>query len=134
MPRLTYSRYFDDISISGSSRAHSVIDMIKEIVESEGYKIHESGDKIKKYFPQDTKIITGINISKDGELSVAGISKLGKDINDLSVNGIKLLSTNNIQKERQILYGKVAFIKQVNLTLAMKLRAQLDSVDWGVTE
>jgi RNA-directed DNA polymerase len=128
--RLTYTRYFDDISISGSQRVFELLPTLSTIVKSEGYELHEVGDKINMYKFGDPKIITGITISPDKKLSVAGIEKLNEYISILVKQGIKSLDTDNLEKEKQILYGKVAFIRQVDLERGTKLRSLLDSVKW----
>lgn len=130
--RLTYTRYFDDISISGSERVFEVLETVSKIVKTEGFELHDTGEKIQRYTPVDTKIITGILISPSGHLSVSGIDELDKYIITLSSNGLKNLETDNILKEKQMLYGKVAFIRQVNLSFGMKLKILLDSIEWGV--
>lgn len=128
--RLTYTRYFDDISISGTERAFKVLKTISEIVKSEGYKLHEVGDKISMYKSGDEKLITGITISPDKKLSVGGVDELLRYISELAKEGLNHLKTDNIEKEKQVLYGKVAFIQQVDLELGIKLRTLLDSVKW----
>jgi len=128
--RLTYTRYFDDISISGSKRAHEIFEKLSAIAVSEGYKLHTAGDKVQFYRPGDVKSITGILILEDGSLSVEGKEELSDYIITLAQTGVSFLEAENLLKEKQVLYGKVDFISQVDPPLGANMKILLDSVEW----
>ncbi|QFP63329.1 reverse transcriptase family protein [Brucella anthropi] len=59
--RLRYTRYADDISISGKHISDGMIRLFFEIVESEGFRINT--DKFRILNANDKKIVTGLDIS-----------------------------------------------------------------------
>ena len=58
---LNYSRYADDITLSGQHIEHSLINTIRTIIEEEGFKINN--EKIRLYKNHNRRIVTGICIT-----------------------------------------------------------------------
>lgn len=127
--RLTYSRYFDDITISGNERAHQMLATVSTIVAEEGYVIHTGAAKLKFYGPDDEKLVTGILI-KDRELCVPNIAEISEYIQALQKNGFAALKDDNPLKEKMSLAGKIAFVSQVNAALGSQLRKEFDTIVW----
>ncbi|MCV2866942.1 reverse transcriptase family protein [Defluviimonas sp. WL0075] len=59
--RLRYTRYADDITISGKSIPDGLAKLFFEIIESEGFKANET--KTRYYRSGEKKIVTGLDIS-----------------------------------------------------------------------
>lgn len=60
---LKYTRYADDIAISGSKIPTKLFDYVKTIIEDEGFKVNES--KTKFYKNKGRRILTGVSINTD---------------------------------------------------------------------
>jgi RNA-directed DNA polymerase len=126
--RCTYTRYFDDIAISGSERVHNIQNTIKSIIETEGYKIKKS--KSFTYNKDEDKKITGIIIRKDGTLDIDGKEKLMDYLKELKKFGISYLKSSVPEKEKQSLGGKIAFISSVNKKYGKSLQGIFNTIDW----
>lgn len=127
--RLIYSRYFDDITISGGGRAHSVINTIEEIIKNNGYEMHKGPNKLRLSGPSEEKLVTGILI-KDGKLSTPISDDVLKYIFSLQSKGMAGLADENPLKERLSLSGKINYIKQVDHTLGLKLNEEFNKIIW----
>ncbi len=124
---LTYTRYFDDVSFSGSKRVVVLEKDIMRIIKEEGYKVKI--EKRKLFTKSETKEVNGILI-KDKKLSLKNTEELLNYINDLSKNGLSKLKTDNPEKEKQSLKGKIAFLKQIDLGQANKVDKLFTSINW----
>lgn len=127
--RLTYSRYFDDITISGGKRTHEIFETLEAITASEGYKLHTDPAKLRLYGPRDEKLVTGIVI-KSGELCVPNIVELSGYICALQNRGVTALRGDNPLKEKTSLQGKIAFVSQVNSDLGEVLVKEFNAIIW----
>lgn len=130
--RLIYTRYFDDISISGGEKAHSILDTVIKIVGSEGYEIHTSGEKIQLYTPDDgkTKIVTGIHIDTEHKLVAPDSDFVESYLSALKNIGLTALQSENPEKEKESLRGKIAFISQVDSILGKRLMELFLTLTW----
>lgn len=127
--RLIYSRYFDDMTISGGERAHQIFPTLKRIIASEGYAVHTSPGKLKMYAPGETRFITGIEVS-NGQLSVPNVKDVETYIRELQTMGMATLRSDNPLKEKMSLRGKIVFITQVNKALGAAIEKEFDLIAW----
>lgn len=125
--RLTYTRYFDDISVSGNIRVKTLEKTFIQIISEEGYKTKPS--KRKLFGPEQNKEITGILIS-DGRLSIVKEGEIRKYIIALKQNGFGALASDNIEKEKRSLLGKIMFLKQVNPAQATTMEKLFQEIEW----
>lgn len=123
---LTYTRYADDIAISGENIAPSVKRKVIEILAEADLKIHPS--KSRFYGPNDRKIIAGISISS-GKLMPpkAFVRSVRQDVFHVKTKGLlaHMSATDNfdpIYLER--LLGKIAFWKHVTKNSDQSLQAE----------
>lgn len=108
---LLYSRYFDDISISGDKKVPKLKSLFLNIIKTEGYIV--KNEKIMEFFSlEKEKEVTGIIILPDGTLTIKNKEKLFKYIEELKSKGFGRL--NLPEKNKKILKGKISFLKSVN--------------------
>ncbi len=119
--RLTYSRYFDDITISGGERAHKIVEVVEQIINEEGYKMHRGAGKFRLSGPDDEKFVTGI-IIRNGVLEAPKIKEILSYLCLLQSEGIKALKDDNLLKERTSLRGKINFINQIDKNIGLHRR------------
>jgi RNA-directed DNA polymerase len=113
---LIYTRYFDDISISGKNILPEYISYIEKIICKHNFKCN---DKKKNFCDCTTsKIINNILITKSG-LSVSDNYK-----NDLKALYKKLLGDNSLSNQR-VFAGKFGFYLHVNKKEAQGFLEQL---------
>lgn len=127
--RLTYTRFFDDISISGNSSVKVLEEDFLKIIESEGYKVKYT--KKFLYETHQTKKVTGILID-NGRLDVENKQEILSYLTALKDNGLTVLDSSIIEKERQSLAGKISFIKSIDVDYGKKLSKLFDAVIWSV--
>jgi RNA-directed DNA polymerase len=127
--RLTYSRYFDDITISGGKRTQEVISRVIEIVEACGFAAHTRPDKLRLYGPGEVRLITGIEV-ENGNLRVPAVHELTNYIGRLVSQGMEALESDDPLKEKLSLKGKLVFISQVDSALAALLEEQFIRIAW----
>ena len=126
--RLTYTRYFDDVTFSGSKRILDIKDTAMSIITSEGYEVKKT--KIKSYGPTDEKEITGIIIKTDGSLDVKGLDDFFLYLKELRKFGISRLRSALVEKERQSILGKIAFTYSVNPRNGKFLSTIFKDIKW----
>ena len=137
---LTYTRYADDISVSGDDLGSDVLEKIEFILNSFGFFVNEEKTRISKN--GDKKIVTGISIG-------TGLPKLPrKEVRSIKADAHALLSyglLSYLERSKkpdplvvERLTGRVAFWLQVepeNPT-AIKLKSNLqtlsDQIDRGI--
>lgn len=124
---LTYTRYFDDISFSGNKRIIVLEKYILRIIKEEGYKVKMS--KRKLFEKGQEKEVNGILIINK-KLSLKNTGELFDYITDISKYGLSKLKTDNPEKERRSIRGKIAFLKQVDQEKSNKIEAVFASILW----
>ena len=124
---ITYSRYFDDVSFSGSKRVVVLEKDIMRIIKQEGYKVKIQ--KRKLFNKGEIKEVNGILI-KDKKLFLGNTEELLDYISDISKNGLSKLKTDNPEKERQSLKGKISFLKQIDVKQALEAEKLFASIKW----
>ncbi|KAB2707192.1 MULTISPECIES: reverse transcriptase family protein [Pseudomonadota] len=124
---LIYTRYADDIAISGQRIDSSLRGKIIQILADANFKIHPV--KSRLYGPNDRKIIAGISISS-GKLMPpkAFVRSVRQDVFHVTTKGLiaHMAATENFDPlylER--LLGKIAFWKHVTKNSDQSLRAEL---------
>ena len=128
--RLTYTRYFDDIAISGDVRAHEILATVVSVISASGYSAHTRADKLRLYGPNEKRLITGIEI-ENGKLQVPNISDVIVYIKDLQLNGLKALRDDDPFREQLSLKGKIAFITQVDPDAGNVIKKEYDAIVWS---
>ena len=124
---LTYTRYFDDISFSGNKSIIVLEKDIIKIIKEEGYIV-----KIQKrqlFIRDEEKEVNGILI-KNKKLSLKNTKELFDYIKDISEYGLCKLKTDNPEKERQSINGKISFLKQIDKEMSNKIELISNSIEW----
>ena len=95
---LNYTRYADDLTISGVAIPKKIFDYIKEIIEDSGFELNDS--KTKFYNKNSKKIITGVQIKNNGITLPKNYKKsLCKELYYINKYGLEShMSKNKIRK------------------------------------
>ncbi len=107
----TYSRYCDDICVSGNQDMRLISRKIREVICSHGFTL--SAAKTKYFGPSDEKIVTGITI-RNGKLHVPVQTQLVED-------HVKMLRRGEVDLIESRIRGLIAFIRQVDPNLSKRL-------------
>lgn len=127
-----YTRYADDITVSGNKRLSSILPFLIEIIQDEGYKINQS--KLRLQYSHQKQVVTGLNVNGNTiKVSRKYKRQLLKDIyycQKYGVNGHqqRIGDHHNFYKEH--LYGKAYFINMIEPEIGEIILNKLDQIEW----
>jgi len=128
---LFYTRYFDDITISGNKRTNNEI-MKKQywdIIKREGYRINPK--KICISHKNEKQKVNNILVNKQKlRLDDDFIKDLENSINGLIKFGLGFLNEKCFFKEKESLLGKIKFLGIFNKNKSKELEKKLSSIKW----
>lgn len=107
---MSYTRYFDDISISGGKRVIELRESIVRIVKEEGYRVNK---KTHLFGRGEIKKITGIEVS-DGKLSLQHADELITSLDPNNIHDLFRINGGDIERKRRSIAGKISFLKKVD--------------------
>lgn len=114
--KLIYTRYFDDISISGKNIEMRHIDEVQKIIKK--YSFTCKKEKTYLFKPEDQKVVNGVVIDKS-ELHVTPEHK-----EEIKEKYKVMQKDNNLQNQR-IFAGKLGFYLYINKKAALNFYTQL---------
>ena len=126
---LVYTRYSDDIDISGNIDFSSSLDFFIKIVENGGFRI--SKKKLQFLGPEKRKIVTGSIINEKLNIPKEQARKLRAIIHNCIIYGASSQNHGNKSNFREHLYGRVNHIRSINPTRGDQLLQMLNRVDWN---
>ena len=128
-----YSRYADDITISGSGNLEKIKNLVIGIIRDEGFEINSRKTRI--LYPHQRQEITGLVVN-NGIIKVPKEYKreLRKEIYFCKKYG-PTSHQEHIGDEhsflKEHLYGKAYYIKMIEPTVGEELLSELDEIDWN---
>lgn len=129
----SYTRYADDITFSGSKHILKYQELIKEIINDEGYQINEEKYRVRCNFQHQE--VTGLTVNSKISIS----KKLKKEIENAIYYCKKygvIDHMNRINCERgfykEHLYGIAYYIKMIDEEKGKSYIDQLNSIEWPV--
>lgn len=127
-----YSRYADDITISGKKGIESIIKIVEPIVKDEGFRLNRK--KTRVAYNNKRQEVTGLNLNS-GRVTIPREykRKLLQEIYYCQKYGVDghlrhIKCEKAFYKEH--LYGKAYFINMIEPDIANKILTQLDKIDW----
>lgn len=83
---LRYSRYADDITISGNFKEREVISDLKQMIKEHGFNINPSKTSVKKQHQR--QMVTGIVVNEKLSIKKADIKELRQNIHYVKTRGL----------------------------------------------
>lgn len=127
-----YSRYADDITISGKKGIESIIKIVEPIVKDEGFILNRK--KTRVAYNNKRQEVTGLNLNS-GRVTIPREykRKLLQEIYYCQKYGVEghlrhIKCEKAFYKEH--LYGKAYFINMIEPDIANKILTELDKIDW----
>ncbi len=119
---VAYSRYFDDITVSGNKRLENICDKIMKIIKIEGFKVHAKGSyKFSIKSNSEIQIVTGLIVNgRKLKASSDFIEELNKTIRSIE----KEPSFKLLDKAK----GMIAFLNSVERTRARQYQNRLEKL------
>jgi hypothetical protein len=132
--KLRYSRYVDDIAISGDCDFHDLRGPFVETIIASGYAV---ADEKVCFLPRSRRqIITGLVVNDRLRPTREFVSSLKQEIRLCLEKGALTVADvhgTTIRKLKNQLTGRVAHVKHIDPKLGKRLRGMLCGVDWRST-
>ena len=130
---VSYSRYADDITFSGIDEKLPNVNILKKIIEDEGFKIN--WDKVGRYKTGQRQIVTGLLVDK----KVRVPKKFKKDIYRHlyfckkygAFSHFQRISPNKGYRKEWII-GKILFIHAIEPNEAKKMMEIVKQINWEI--
>ena len=130
---VSYSRYADDITFSGTDEKLPNVNILKKIIEDEGFKIN--WDKVGRYKTGQRQIVTGLLVDK----KVRVPKKFKKDIYRHlyfckkygAFSHFQRISPNKGYRKEWII-GKILFIHAIEPNEAKKMMEIVKQINWEI--
>ena len=129
---LNYSRYADDITISGGKTLPRYKSLIFRKIEEEGFSIN--WDKVRLHDRGSSQRVTGLVVNDKVNLERKRRKKLRAIVHNIVKNGPKIENRENNPFFKEHIFGKLAFAKMVDPDFANPLINSLKHVDWGISD
>lgn len=131
---MNFTRYADDITISGNRGIEKFTTLIKNIIEDEGFKTNDKKERV--LFKYHSQRVTGIVVNSKLSPPKEMLRYLRKNIYYINKYGLKehLVKTNNMEKShfKEHIYGLAYYIKMIDNDLGMKYIEQLNKIEWEI--
>ena len=126
-----YSRYADDITFSGNKSIKSIVPLVQQIIDEEGYTVNER--KIRLQYSNQRQEVTGLTVNKKISVSATLIKEIENAIYFCSKYGVedhmKHIGCNkSFYKEH--LFGIAYFINMVDRDKGQRYLKELDAIIW----
>ena len=134
---ISYTRYADDLSFSGSYYVKKISPIIKEIIKDEGFRINAQKEHMS--FSNMRQSVTGLIVNDRVSIPKEYLNSLRQEIYLAKKFGPKgyiefLIATGKLESYRgnfrAYIYGKVFYINSVNQNLADQYFESLSKINW----
>ena len=125
----TYTRYADDITVSGDFKIVHFRNLFETIIEDSGFTINELKTKLIRNGQR--KIVTGVVVNEKPTISREYIRELKKEIYFINKFGIENHMNRtgkicSVKDYRRKIFGKINFVKMVDRELGLELRRKVN--------
>jgi RNA-directed DNA polymerase len=117
-----YTRYADDLVLSGDARLRPPLAAIRAIAAEEGFRVNERKTRVMARAQRQT--VTGIVVNERANVPRAEYDLLKAILHNAAARGPGDL-------DRAHLTGRVAWVASLNPARGAKLRARLAAIDWA---
>jgi len=126
--RLEYSRYADDITISGGKSLPRYKPLIFGIIIEEGFEINLSKVRVKGRGSRQS--VTGLTVND--KISIGRVKKrrIKSIVHKIVENGAIEANENNDPFFKEMIYGNISFVNVVEPKFAQTLIKKLNLVNW----
>lgn len=125
---IRYSHCGDDICISGRCGAVKLKSLLVKIVRQEGFRINK--EKIKVQHKHQRQEVTGVVVNEKLNIPKEKRRELLDQIHRCQKYGPSTQTTENKEKFKQRLKGKIAYARYVNPRLGKLLEKEFSQIDW----
>lgn len=125
---LNYSRYADDITISGGKHLPKYKTLIFRKIEDEGFSIN--WDKVRLHDKGSSQRVTGLIVNDGVSLGRKKKKKLRAIVHNILKNGPEIENREDNPYFKETVFGELSFAKMVDPDFANPLIEKLKCLDW----
>lgn len=129
----TYTRYADDIALSGSRRllrnVNQLRSTINEIARQEGFAVNERKSSLTTN--AGSQRVCGVVVNQRTNMARADYDTLKATIHNAARHGPATQNRAGVPDFRAHLLGRIAWVEQLHPEHGKKLRRQFDHIDWN---
>ena len=123
-----YSRYADDITVSGGSTLPKHKHTIIEIIEKSGFIVNE--DKTRMFSQGSKQKVTGLVVNDKVSIGRKRKKNIRATVHNILKNGPEIENRENNPFFKEKIFGELAFVKMVDPDFANPLIDKLKQLDW----
>ena len=128
----TYTRYADDLTISGPSDLHyalgTIIQLVYKIVRQERFSFNHSKSRILRAHQRLT--VTGVVVNEHPNVVRADFDKLKAILTNCQRHGPSTQNRNQVEDFYHHLQGRIAHVSMLNPARGQKLNELFLAIDW----
>jgi len=126
--RLTYTRYVDDIVVSGNYRVEDLGRLFVKIVKESGFSVQP--DKIRIMRKGTRQEVTRVLVNRKLNVPREEIRELRAILHNCQVYGPSSQTEMSLEWFQQHLRGRINYIIQVNPSIGNQLLEQYNRINW----
>lgn len=131
---MNYTRYADDITISGERGIEKFVVTIKKIIQSEGFEVNNKKERV--LFKYHSQRVTGIIVNEKLSPPKEILRELRKNIYYINKFGLgshlEKINKNEISHFKEHLYGLAYYVKMIDENLGIKYLSELNKIEWEI--
>ncbi len=131
----TYTRYADDLAVSGSGDFARAVDrfiaIAATVVSDEGFSI--APDKTRVQRSHRRQVLTGLTVNRHLNVARRDVDRLRALLHDAVHNGPDAANRNGIVQFQSHLEGRIGHVQATNPARARRLWLLFDQIDWSVS-
>ena len=128
----TYTRYADDLVLSGGRRlvrsSGSIVRLVEQIAGEEGFKVHER--KTRVFTAGQRHCVTGLVVNEHPNVPRPEYDRLRAILHDAAVRGPQHANREGHPDFRSHLTGRIGWVGTGNEARATKLRRAFAAIEW----
>jgi hypothetical protein len=124
-----YSRYADDVALSGDHRLHAIRRIAAEIVRDEGFR--PSVAKARLTTRAGRQRVTGIVVNERPNVARREYDLLKATLHDAARRGPATANREGRPEFRAHLLGRIAWVESLNPARGARLRRRFAQIDWS---
>ncbi|MDY0128941.1 MAG: retron St85 family RNA-directed DNA polymerase [Methanosarcina vacuolata] len=124
-----YSRYADDITISGSRELPKHKQIIIEIIERYGFTINE--EKTRMFSRGSQQKVTGLVVNDKVSIGRKKKKTLRATVHNIVRNGFEIENRDNDPFFKEKIFGELAYARMIDPVFANPLIEILQGLDWA---
>lgn len=127
-----YSRYFDDITISGKNNPKSILNKCGLIISQEGFKLNRNPEKLRIMPATEKQIVTGLLVNgKNLHLPPEQIVKIKSIIKMLTLGDLPAFIDKEPAEVKATIQGHLSFLESVDFKIAQKMKQDFNKINWN---